>query len=34
MAAQIDPATIAGYFQPECKRINLCGHPTFEPLEN
>ena len=26
MGAQIDPATIAGYFQPECKRINLGGH--------
>lgn len=26
MAAQIDPATIAGYFQPECKQINLGGH--------
>jgi hypothetical protein len=29
MAALIDPATIAGYFQPESKQINLCGHPTL-----
>ena len=27
MAAQIDSATIAGYFQPECKPVSLCGHP-------
>jgi hypothetical protein len=26
MAALIDPATIAGYFQPESKRINLRDH--------
>jgi hypothetical protein len=29
MAALIDSATIAGYFQPESKRINLRGQPTF-----
>jgi hypothetical protein len=42
MGALIDLATIAGYFQPECKRINLrahahlmtCGESDMSPMLN